>query len=42
MNQARSQGEGRGGGGEKTPPLPDLKKVEFALNIKHALFDAML
>ena len=42
MNQARSQGEGRGGGGERTSPLPDLKKVEFALNIKHALFDAML
>ena len=41
--QARSQErrmgeEGRGGG---LPPAR-LKKVKFALNIKHALFDAML
>ena len=35
--QARSQGEGEGG----FPPAR-LKKVKFALNIKHALCEAML
>ena len=38
-NQARSQEWERGGRGF---PLARLKKVKFALNIKHALFDAML
>ena len=35
--QARS----RGVGGEESPPTR-LKKVQSALNIKHALFDAMV
>ena len=41
--QARSQGRGEGGGerGEESHPAR-LKKVKFALDIKHALFYAML
>ena len=35
--QARSQGEGRGR--EDSPPVR-LKQVQFALNRKHAFFDA--
>ena len=35
------EGWGRGGGGENFPPAR-RKRVQFALNIKHALFGPML
>ena len=41
-NQARSQGwRRRGEGGREGLPPARLKKVQFALNRKHAFFDAM-
>ena len=40
-NLVNSGAQSRGGEREDSPPARP-KKVEFALNIKHVLFDAML